>query len=276
AAPPRAGADPGRAGQRRGRRARVRRAGRRARALLRRPRRRGRRGRGRRLAGLPRLPRPLVRRRPGPPLGPRRPEANLTPVTRKFRAAAVDAGAPLAAFVAARLGLDLAAARRRVEEGAVYVDGRRERDPGLPLRAGARVAVHTPAAATQGWREVYRDAEVLVVDKPAGLPVAAARAGGTALDGEVAARFPGARPLHRLARDTSGLVLFALGPAGRRRLAHDLAAGRLERVYLAVVAGAPPDRATLDAVIGPDPADRRRFRAGVPGGRPARTEIRVV
>jgi 23S rRNA pseudouridine1911/1915/1917 synthase len=196
-------------------------------------------------------------------------------VTRKLRAAAVDAGAPLAAWLAARLGLDPDEARRRVELGAVFVDGRRVRDPMLPLGAGARVAVHEPVSRPAPWREVFQDGDVLVVDKPAGLAVTAPRAGGAALDAEVRARFPSARPMHRIDAATSGLVLFTLGPQAQRRLAHDLAAGRVERIYLAIVEGVPPAR-TLDAAIGPDPADRLRFRAGVPGGRPAATEIRVV
>jgi RluA family pseudouridine synthase len=195
-------------------------------------------------------------------------------VTRKLRTVAADAGTPLAVWLSARLGLPPVEARRRVEQGAVYVDGRRVRDPELALAAGARLAVHEPAVVPQEWREVFRDAGVLVVDKPAGLPVIADRAGGAALDAAIRAHDPGARPLHRIDRDTSGLVLFTLGPDAQRRLARDLAAGRVTRIYLAVVAGAPPDAATLDAPIGPDPADRTRFRAGA--GQPARTEIRTL
>jgi 23S rRNA pseudouridine1911/1915/1917 synthase len=195
---------------------------------------------------------------------------------RKLRTAAVDAGAPLGAWIAARLGLSAEAARDRVVAGAVYVDGRRVRDAELRLGAGATVVVHEPAAATAGWTIVHQSAALLVVDKPAGLPVVAPRAGGAALDEQVAARVPGALPLHRIDRDTSGLVLFTLDRAARQALTKDLASGRLVRVYLAVVAGAPPDRITLDAPIGPDPADRRRFKADVPGGRRARTEVRVV
>src|SRR5262249_58134541 len=113
--------------------------------------------------------------------------------------------------------------------------------------AGGRGRSRERAAAPAGWTEVYGDADVLVVDKPAGLPVVALRSGGDSLDAAVRARHPGARPLHRIDRETSGLVLFTLTPAARKRLV----ARQIERIYLAVVAGSPPDTLTLDAPIGP-------------------------
>jgi 23S rRNA pseudouridine1911/1915/1917 synthase len=195
---------------------------------------------------------------------------------RKLTTSAVDAGAGLAAWLAARLGLAAGEARRRVAAGAVYVGGRRAHDPDLVLAGSERIVVHEPRAAPDdGWRVVHEEAGIVVVDKPAGLPVTRGRAGGAALEPLVAGRFPGARAFHRIDQDTSGLVLFARGD-GARRLAAALAAGRLEREYLAVVAGAPPDVLCLDAPIGPDPADRRRMKAGVPGGKPARTDVTVV
>jgi RluA family pseudouridine synthase len=198
-------------------------------------------------------------------------------VIRKLSAAAVDAGAPLATWLSARLGLSVDEARRRVEAGAVYLDGRRVRDPAVALRAGQRIAVHeTPAATRAAWTVAFEGPDAVVIDKPAGLPVAAERGGGRSLDAEVAARWPGATLLHRIDRETSGLVLFARGRDARRRLQTDLGAGRIRRLYAAVVAGEPPDALRLDAAIGPDPADPRRMRAAVPGGKPALTVARVV
>jgi len=197
-------------------------------------------------------------------------------VTRKLTTSDVDAGASVAAFLALRLGLDAGAAQARIVAGAVYVDGRRERDATRVLRGGERIAVHDPPeGAAAGWRVVREEPDLVVVDKPSGLAVIAGRAGGAALATEVAAAFPGMHPFHRIDRDTSGLVLFARA-GGAKRLADALAAGTLVREYLAVVAGAPPERLVLDAPIGPDPADRRRMKAGVPGGKPARTEVAVV
>lgn len=197
---------------------------------------------------------------------------------RKFRTAAVDAGQLLGVWLGARLGLEQDVVAGRIASGSVYVDGRRVRDAGLVLDAGRLIVVHEPVAATAptNWSIAYRDRDVLVVDKPAGLAVTAPRAGGAALDEQVAALVATARPLHRIDRDTSGLVLFTLGPEAQRRLAHALALGRILRLYFAVVAGTPPAQLVLEEPIGPDPNDRRRFRAGVPGGRPAKTELRIV
>lgn len=197
-------------------------------------------------------------------------------MTRKLTTSEVDAGAPLGDWLARRLDLDAGAAHARVAAGAVYVDGRRERDAARVLRGGEKIVVHDPPAGAAGrWRVVHEEPDLLVVDKPSGLPVIAGRAGGAALATEVAAAFAGMQPFHRIDRDTSGLVLFARA-GGARRLAAALAAGTLVREYLAVVAGTPLDHLVLDAPIGPDPADRRRMKAGVPGGKPARTDVVVV
>jgi len=198
-------------------------------------------------------------------------------VIRKLTTSAVDAGTPLAAWLSSRLGVSEEEARRRVEAGSVYLDGRRAHDPGTVLRAGQRLAVHQAAeASAASWRVAFEDAEVLAIDKPEGLPVTAERAGGRALDVEVAARWPGATLLHRIDRDTSGLVLFARGGVARKRLHAALETGRIHRFYAAVVAGAPErDDLRLDATIGPDPADPRRMRAGVSGGKPALSLVHV-
>jgi RluA family pseudouridine synthase len=195
---------------------------------------------------------------------------------RKLTTSAADVGAPLAEWLERRLGMGQDEVMRRVAAGAVYIDGARERDGGRTLGAGQRVVVHEPAAANAAaWRVVYEDADVLVVDKPAGLATVADRAGGRSLDVEVAALHPAARPFHRIDRDTSGLVLFTRRRAARQQLAAALERGAVERIYAAVVVGAPPDALVLDAPIGPDPDDRRRMRAGVPGARPARSDVRV-
>jgi 23S rRNA pseudouridine1911/1915/1917 synthase len=197
-------------------------------------------------------------------------------VIRKYTTSAVDAGEALGAWLARRLGVSEADARARVVAGAVYVGGRRERDPVRRLTAGERIAVHeVEVVAGGGWRVVVEESGLLVVEKPAGLPVAAGRAGGTSLDVEVAAAYPGATLAHRIDRDTSGLVLFALDAGGRRRVAGWLEGGALRRLYVAAVEGAPGGEVRIDAPIGPDPADPRRMRAGVPGGKEAASVVRV-
>lgn len=210
---------------------------------------------------------------------------------RKFTTSAVDAGTPLGAWVARRLGLRIEDGEALVAGGSVYVSGRRVRDPARPVAAGERIVVHE-AASRESARVrpvgpftvrpedipvVFRGQGALVVDKPSGLPTQATREAAGGLDELVARRFPGAVPLHRLDRDASGLVLFAEGRAARARLADDLRSGRIERVYLALVAGHPAaDRFTLDMPIGRDPGDPRRRRVHGAGAEPARTHVKVL
>jgi RluA family pseudouridine synthase len=211
---------------------------------------------------------------------------------RKLTASGRDRGRPLADFLAERLGLDRAGAAALVRAGGVYVGRARVEEPGRALDAGERVTVHEPAgpdaevadsvssaalaADVHAIAVVHADPEVLVVDKPAGMPSQATReTTAGALDRLVARDEPGARLLHRLDRDASGLVLFTRNPAAHRRFAALLREGGLERSYAAVAwghVGAGAGR--LDRPIGPDPRDRRRMAAGQ--GRSALTLYRAV
>lgn len=130
----------------------------------------------------------------------------------------------------------------------------------------------------------YRDPCLLVIDKPAGLvvhPGAGRREGtlaqlleGIARGGEDRER---AGIVHRLDRDTSGLMLVACEEACYRRLQQALAARQIEREYLALVAGHPPARTgTIDAPIGRDPRERKRMSVRRSSGRPARTHFSVI
>ena len=73
------------------------------------------------------------------------------------------------------------------------------------------------------------------------------------------------RPVHRLDRDTSGLLLFARDTATARALARQRAAGQLRREYLALVTGGPPAAGEIDLALGPDPEHRTRRRVAAPG-----------
>jgi 23S rRNA pseudouridine1911/1915/1917 synthase len=127
---------------------------------------------------------------------------------------------------------------------------------------------------------VYGDEHLLVVDKAAGIVVHPAR--GHAQDtlaqllaGELAGGEPArAGIVHRLDRDTSGLLVLARSELVHRRLQAQLAQRKLERRYLALVEGLPPARSgTIEAPIGRDPRTRTRMAVGGAGARPARTHF---
>jgi 23S rRNA pseudouridine1911/1915/1917 synthase len=174
------------------------------------------------------------------------------------------------------------------EDGRVLVDGR-PRAKSHRLRGGEALAWEPPAAAPAGppAPEVrplavrYEDERLLVVAKPAGLVVhpAPGHPTGTLVnallgrEGSLSSAGGQDRPgiVHRLDKDTSGLLLVAKDDATHRALARELAAHRIERRYLALAQGhLPAEAGTVDAAMGRHPRDRKRM-AVVPGGRRAVT-----
>jgi 23S rRNA pseudouridine1911/1915/1917 synthase len=129
----------------------------------------------------------------------------------------------------------------------------------------------------------YEDEHLLVIDKPAGLVVHPARGhregtlaqllAGRAGGGEDPAR---AGIVHRLDRDTSGLLVVARSDDAHRKLQALIQARRLEREYLALVQGHPPSRTgTIEAPIGRDPRVRTRMSVGGHFPREARTRFEL-
>jgi 23S rRNA pseudouridine1911/1915/1917 synthase len=132
---------------------------------------------------------------------------------------------------------------------------------------------------------VYEDDAIVVINKPAGLVVhpAAGNWSGTILNGllhrygEAAAGLPRAGIVHRLDKETSGLMVVARTLEAQTDLVRQLQARTVKRRYLALVWGSMPDEGTIDAPIGRDPRERTRM-AVVKGasGKPARTHYRRV
>jgi 23S rRNA pseudouridine1911/1915/1917 synthase len=129
----------------------------------------------------------------------------------------------------------------------------------------------------------YEDGSLLVVDKPAGVVVHPARGHWTGtLAQAVAARGAGggdpwrAGIVHRLDRDTSGLLVVAKNEEVHRALKAELAARKLHREYLALVEGRPPARTgTIDAPIGRHRRERRLMSIDTDDGREARTHFEL-
>ncbi|MBM4131117.1 RluA family pseudouridine synthase [bacterium] len=213
---------------------------------------------------------------------------------RAFVVEAGEAGLRLDVFVAGRCA-DLSRSRVRGDldrPDAVTVDGR-ARPASFRVRAGQRVVFRPSApvaldavAQPIPLDVVYEDEHLVVVNKPVGLVVhpAAGHPDGTLVNALLHRRGPisaGGDPLrpgivHRLDRDTSGLMVAALDDRSHRRLAAQLQDRRLGRAYLALSWGRwAADAGELDGPIGRDPRHRQRM-AVVPGGRAALTRYRVL
>jgi 23S rRNA pseudouridine1911/1915/1917 synthase len=192
-------------------------------------------------------------------------------------------------IVAALAGVSRAKAKELCELG-VLVDGHPVRAQDR-ISAGSRIEIPSPPPEEidrprpGGVTLRYEDADLLVVDKPAGLVVhRGAGHRGPTLAATLLERFPelggvgdpGRGGLvHRLDRDTSGLLVVARNQAAYQRLTAALAARRIRRQYLALVHGrVDPPTGTVEAPIESDPRYPRRKRVG-PRGRPARTHYRV-
>ncbi|MFN8533033.1 MAG: RluA family pseudouridine synthase [Dehalococcoidia bacterium] len=204
-----------------------------------------------------------------------------------------EAGARLDRFLAdQRPDLSRAFVRSLIETGNATVDGKPAK-PGLRLAGGERVtlAVPIPPPLVLEGEEIpipilYEDEDLLVIDKPAGLVVhpAAGHQTGTlvqallARGGKLAGLGESARPgiVHRLDKDTSGVMIVAKTAQGERAIARQIRDRLVSKVYLTVTEGHPdPPQGRIDAPIGRDPRYRQKM-AVVAGGREARTEYARV
>ena len=200
----------------------------------------------------------------------------------------------LDAFLASSLdGLTRSQATRLIESGEVAVNGRAV-SKSYKLAGGEDIAVTLPEpepveAVPQDipLDVVYEDADVIVVNKPSGMVVhpAPGHPDGTlvnallyhcagTLSGVGGALRPGI--VHRIDRDTSGLIIAAKNDAAHQYLSAQLADHTLARTYECIVVGSlREDRGTVDAPIARHPADRKRM-AVVAGGREAVTHWEVI
>ena len=184
-------------------------------------------------------------------------------------------------------------ARSMIERGLVLVDGSAAAKPSLRLKPGQVVTVHPghmEPSDLVAWdvplTVVYEDAELLVIDKPAGMPVHPGPGHhGDTLVNALLARWPDvsdvgqpARPgiVHRLDADTSGLIVVARTARAHAALAAQFAERRVEKMYTALVSGSPRlDEAVIEAPIGRSPSHRQKM-AVVSTGRPASTHYAVT
>ena len=214
--------------------------------------------------------------------------------TLTLRPGETDAGARVDVWLASQVdGLTRSAAQRLLEEGRAALNGK-PLAKNYKLAGGEVLTLSLPDPEPIDARPqdipldvVYEDADVIVVNKPKGLVVHPApghpdgtlvnallyHCGGS-LSGIGGALRPGI--VHRIDRDTSGLIIAAKNDFAHLRLAAQLQDHTLARTYECVaVGGFREDRGTIDAPIGRHPADRKKM-AVVPNGRSAVTHWEVL
>ncbi len=213
--------------------------------------------------------------------------------SRTFTADAAAVGRRLDVFLAGAAGLTRARAQRLIAAGNALVDGRAAKASQL-LRAGQVVSLSVPPSQPPTTIPqplpldiVYEDEDLLVVNKPPGLVVhpAAGHRDGTLVNallyhrpqvgGVGSAERPGI--VHRLDKDTSGLLLVAKTAEAHAALSAQFEGRTVDKRYLALVHGVPKREAgTIDAAVGRHASDRKRMGVRTRKGREALTAYRTL
>jgi 23S rRNA pseudouridine1911/1915/1917 synthase len=211
---------------------------------------------------------------------------------QQFSITALTANQRLDHFLADQFpSLSRSVLQRWIAEGHVLVGGR-EVKPSLSLREGQVIDVHPPPPSpVNDWGAepmaldiLYQDADVIVVNKPAGLVVhpAAGHPSGTLVNGLIH-HFPEIREVaragivHRLDRDTTGLMVAARSREAQLSLVRQLQERQVSRQYLALAWGRFRGKQTITSSLGRDPRDRQKM-AVVPDekGKPAITHLHGI
>jgi 23S rRNA pseudouridine1911/1915/1917 synthase len=205
---------------------------------------------------------------------------------RSFEVNPSEAGERLDRLAARRLDTSRSIVQRIIQEGSLRVDGE-VAGSSYRVRGGERVEVRMPERDLTPEEipvpVVFEDVFLLVVDKPAGLVVhpGAGNPSGTLVNALLDRGISGGedpdRPgiVHRLDRDTSGLMVVAKGEPAYSKLVEMMAGRRVRRGYRAVVVGEGlPETGTVDSPVGRDPDNPTLMAAGV--GRPAVTHFEVL
>lgn len=191
-------------------------------------------------------------------------------------------------------GLSRSRAKSLIEDGALTLQGRALTDPGFRVTGGEEFTIQIPPAEDDTPEPenipidiVYEDDDVIVINKPAGLvvhPAVGNRTGtlvnallyhcGDTLSGINGVKRPGI--VHRLDKDTTGLMIAAKNDHAHAHLAEQLSSRTLSRVYLALTLGIPtPPLGTIAQAIGRHPSNRLKMSSMSRQGREAITHYTV-
>lgn len=214
--------------------------------------------------------------------------------TRLLEASAADAGKRFDAYLSKELSLSRSFSRQLIEDGDGTVNGRQVK-PNYRLNPGDAIAVQLVVQEELKAEPqdipldiIYEDAHIIVVNKARGMVVhpAAGNPDGTLVNallfhckGELSGINGVIRPgiVHRLDKDTSGVMVAAKTDEAHRGLAEQIKAHTAHRTYWALVHGnIVEERGTIDAPIGRHPKDRIKMAVVVKGGREAVTHFRVL
>ncbi len=206
-----------------------------------------------------------------------------------------ESGERLDRLLAGRLaGLTRSRLKSLIEAGLVSLDGETIGEPSRRVKPGQTFAIVIPEAEPAvpigqviALDILFEDADIVVIDKPAGMVVHPAPGNpdrtlvnaliahcGPSLTGVGGVRRPGI--VHRLDKDTSGLMVVAKNDAAHQALVDQFAARRVRRIYGALVWGLPqPVEGEITGNIGRSPRNRKKMAVLERGGRPAQTRYRV-
>ena len=206
--------------------------------------------------------------------------------SERFRVEPAEAGERLDRLAAQRLGLSRSLVQRLIGDRSLLVDGG-ETSPSYKVKDGELVEAWFPEEGLSPEAIpvpiIFEDDFILVVDKPAGLVVhpGAGNPSGTLVNALLSRGISGgddpSRPgvVHRLDRDTSGLMVLARDEPAYSRLVEMMSARRVDRLYRALVVGEGlPETGTIDSPVGRDPDNPTLMAAGV--GKPAITHFEVL
>lgn len=197
-----------------------------------------------------------------------------------------DRGDRLDRVIARRGGIARGEARRALERGGVWVEGRRVKAASRAVREGQTIAVILEEAgrgapaleALCDERVLFEDSHLIAVDKPAFVPAQATLATdrGTLLALVEARTRKPVGLVHRLDLETSGVTVFGKNRAATSALAAAFREGAARKRYLAAAVGALPPEGRTELPLGPDPRRKGRYVASERGAVSAATRYRVL
>ncbi|MGI9288840.1 MAG: 23S rRNA pseudouridine(1911/1915/1917) synthase RluD [Pseudomonadales bacterium] len=193
--------------------------------------------------------------------------------------------------IAVQLFPDYSRARLQawIKSGALLVDGQQCK-PSVALEPGMQLSLDAELEQQNEWQPeqialqiVHEDPAIIVVNKPAGLVVhpGAGQASGTLANALLhhcneLTSVPRAGVVHRLDKDTSGLLVIAKTLSAHQQLVQQLQQRTVKREYVAIVHGIPPLEGSVDAALGRHPVQRKKMAVQKFGGKPAITRFRVL